>query len=119
MMEPSTIAHDQRQALNIQLLESQLEVCLASEEIIHKEEDSRRLRVRILVQEEANDDLQDRLAITDDRIYELEETRADLQAQLEQVEGVAHRIEADLRAKVRENDTLKVSDSPHHNRTFD
>lgn len=118
MMEPSTIAHDQRQALNIQLLELQHEVSLASAEIIHKEEDSRRLRVRLLVQEEANDDLQDRLAITNDRIYELEKTRADLQAQLEQVEGVARQIEADVRAKVREIDTLKVSNSPHHNRTI-
>ena len=110
-MDLSTIGHDQRQALSVQLLESQHEVSLASEEIIHKEEDSRRLRVRLLIQEEANDGLQDRLAMTDDRIYELEEARSDLQAQLEQVEGVAHQIEADLRAKGREIDTLKVSNT--------
>lgn len=116
-MELSNIAQVQRQALSIQLLESQHEVSLASEEIIHKEEDSRRLRVCLLVQEEANDDLQDRLAITNDRIYELEETRSNLQAQLEQVEGVAQQIEADLRAKGREIDTLKVSKTaPNINR---
>lgn len=110
-MELSTIAHDHCQTLSIQLLESQHEVSLASEETIHKEEDSRRLRVCLLVQEEVNGNLQDRLAITDDRIYELQETRSDLQAQLEQVEGVAHQIEADLRAKGREIDTLKVSNA--------
>lgn len=113
MMEPSTIVHDQHQALSVQLLESQHKVSLVLEEIIHHKEDSRRLRVRLLCQEETNADLHDRLAINDDRIYELEETRADLQAQLEQVEEVSHKIEAELRAKAREVDTLKVSSIAH------
>lgn len=96
----------------MQSLHSQYEDSLKSEHLIHKDEDSRRLHVRLLFQEEENDDLQGRLATVDDRIFELEAMQLELQAQVEQAENYANQCQAELRIKSREIDTLKVGTSP-------
>ena len=95
----------------MQRLQAQYDSNLKSESIIHQDEDLRRLRVRLLFQEDVNDDLQDQLSIEDDRVYALEVARADLQAQLDKAETDAHHSQAELRAKGKEIETLKVSTS--------
>jgi hypothetical protein len=76
--------------------------------VVIKEEGSRRLRLRILLLEEENDELHEQLAIADDRIDDLEQECKDLREQIDYFEAESHRQETQLRIKVRELNNIKV-----------
>lgn len=77
-------------------------------DFIIQDEAARRLRLRILLLEDENDELREQLAIEDDRLDELEQDCAELQRQVEQAETASHRYETELRMKARELNNLKV-----------
>lgn len=78
-------------------------------ELIVRDENSRRLRLRILLLEEEVADLNEQLCGDDERITDLEQERDDLKAQLEQNEEEARRIDGNFRLATREVNGLKVS----------
>lgn len=77
-------------------------------ELILSDESVRRLRLRVLLLENENDDLHDQLSLEDDRIDDLEQENADLLRQLEQSEMKSHRKDSELRTHTRELSNLKV-----------
>ncbi|KAI9836835.1 MAG: hypothetical protein M1819_001000 [Sarea resinae] len=97
-----------RHALQIKTQELASETILRDVKIICEQEETRRIRVRLLLLEDENDDLRDQLAQDDDRIDELERSLDDLRAELDEREADLQRAQTDLRAKTRESDTLKA-----------
>jgi len=90
-------------------LEAAYQETLHGTELIVRDEDSRRLRLRILLLEEEMADLNEQLSSDDERINDMEQERDDLKAQLEQGEEEARRIDSNLRMTTRELNGLKVS----------
>jgi uncharacterized protein YutD len=89
-------------------LELAYQETIRKSDFIIQDEAARRLRLRILLLEDENDELHEQLAIEDDRVVELEQGCAELQRQVEQAETTSHRYEAELRTKARELSNLKV-----------
>jgi hypothetical protein len=81
---------------------------LRNSDLIIKDESARRLRLRILLLENENDDLHEQLALADDRIDGLEQEGEDVRTQLELAQEDSSRHEAELRSQTRELKTLKV-----------
>lgn len=77
-----------------------------------KDEGARRLRLRILLLENENDELHEQLAVGDDRNDLLEQTTAELRDQLSDTQEDFRRQEAELRVQGRELNNLKVK-HPH------
>ncbi|KAH8685936.1 hypothetical protein BGZ60DRAFT_559717 [Tricladium varicosporioides] len=77
-------------------------------DLIVKDEVARRLKLRILILENENDDLHDQLAVGDDRIDLLEQQEDELRARLEQSREDTQRQEIDLRVQTRELDQLRT-----------
>lgn len=90
-------------------MEAAYQETLHGTELIVRDEDSRRLRLRILLLEEEMADLNEQLSSDDERINDMEQERDDLKAQLEQGEEEARRIDSNLRMTTRELNGLKVS----------
>jgi predicted RNase H-like nuclease (RuvC/YqgF family) len=82
---------------------------LRNADMIIKDEDARRLRVRILMLENENDDLHEELALGDDRIDVLEQESEELRGQLRHAQEDACRHEAEIRIRARELQNLKAS----------
>jgi hypothetical protein len=76
---------------------------LRDADMIIKDEGARRLRLRIIMLENENDDLHEQLALGDDRIDVLEQESEELRGQL------GHAQEAELRTQAREFQNLKAS----------
>lgn len=91
------------------MLEALYQETLHETELVVKDEDSRRLRLRILLMEEEMADLNEQLSGDDERITDLEQERDDLKTQLEEGEEEARRIDGNLRMSSREINGLKVS----------
>ena len=91
-----------------QVLEMAYQESLRNADSIVKEEDSRRLRLRIVMLESENDELHEQMALGDDRYDALEQEHADMRDQLEQAQMDALRHENDLRIQTREVNKLKV-----------
>ncbi|TVY22411.1 hypothetical protein LHYA1_G008524 [Lachnellula hyalina] len=93
--------------------ESSLEVAyqeaLRNTESIVKDEAARRLRLRILMLENENDDLHEQLALGDDRIDVLEQEGDELREQLERAHDEIQRHEADARVQTRELNNLRAA----------
>lgn len=81
---------------------------LRNTELIVQEERSRKLRVRIVMLENDNDDLNETIAAGDDRIELLEQDGDELRAQLEQARQELLHHEANLRSQARELSNVKV-----------
>ena len=81
---------------------------LRNADLITKDESARRLRLRILLLENENDDLHEQLSLADDRIDELEQEAEDVRTQLEFAQEESGQHEAELRSQSRELKTLKV-----------
>lgn len=90
-------------------LESLYQQTLHGTELIVKDEDSRRLRLQILLMEEDMAEMNEQLSGDDERINDLEQEREELKTQLEQGEEEARRMDGSLRTTVREVTGLKVS----------
>ncbi|TVY58810.1 hypothetical protein LCER1_G000565 [Lachnellula cervina] len=92
--------------------ESSLEVAyqeaLRNTDSIVKDEAARRLRLRILMLENENDDLHEQLALGDDRIDVLEQEGDELREQLERAQDETQRHEADARVQTRELNNLRA-----------
>lgn len=81
---------------------------LLKTDLIVKDESARRLRLRILLLENENDELHEQLALADDRIDALEQEGEDLRIHLEETQEDARRHESELRLQARELNNLKV-----------
>jgi hypothetical protein len=81
---------------------------LRKADLIIKDEGARRLRLRILLLENENDDLHEQLALADDRIDRLEQDREEVRTQQVHAEEDACHYENVLRAQTRELSNLKV-----------
>lgn len=81
---------------------------LRNADIIIKDESARRLRLRILLLENENDDLHEQLALADDRIDGLERDGDEVRAQLEGAQEDSNQHETELRNQSRELKNLKV-----------
>ena len=92
-----------------QCLEMAYQETLRNTDIIIKDEGARRLRLRILMLENENDDLYEQLALGDDRIDALEQEREELRGQLQQALEDVSRQETEIRTQTRELQNLKVS----------
>jgi chromosome segregation ATPase len=82
---------------------------LRNTDMILKDEGARRLRLRILMLENENDDLHEQLALGDDRIDALEQESEELRGQLRQALEDVSREETEIRTQTREMQNLKVS----------
>jgi hypothetical protein len=89
-------------------LEMAYQETLRNTDIIIKDEGARRLRLRILMLENENDDLHEQLALGDDRIDVLEQESEELRGQLGQAQEDVCRQEAELRTQARELQNVKV-----------
>lgn len=99
-----------------QVLEMAYQETLRKADIIIKDEGARRLRLRILLLENENDDLHEQLALGDDRVDGLEQESEDLRGKLSQAQEDLHQQEAELRTHTRELQNLKVSGNPSNAR---
>ncbi|KAH7350905.1 hypothetical protein BKA65DRAFT_525207 [Rhexocercosporidium sp. MPI-PUGE-AT-0058] len=91
-----------------QSLELAYQQNLRNTEMIMKDEGARRLRLRILLLENENDELHEQLAVGDDRNDLLEQTTAELREQLSDTQEDFRRQEAELRVQGRELNNLKA-----------
>jgi hypothetical protein len=82
---------------------------LRNAELIIKDEGARRLRLRILMLENENDDLHEQLALGDDRIDVLEQENQEIRSQSDRAQEDVLRQENELRTQSRELNNLKVS----------
>lgn len=91
-----------------QCLEMAYQETLRNTDLIIKDEGARRLRLRILMLENENDELHEQLALGDDRIDVLEQEDEELRVQLGQAQEDVCRQETELRIQTRELQNLKV-----------
>lgn len=89
-------------------LEVAYQVATHNTEFIIKDEGARRLRLRILLLENENDDLHEQLALADERVDTLEQEGDELQAELDTSREESQRREVELRSQARELNNLKV-----------
>ncbi|KAF4636993.1 hypothetical protein G7Y89_g1093 [Cudoniella acicularis] len=108
----SSISHDEDESTGSLSKSQRLQViyndALRNTDIIVKDEGARRLRLRILMLENENDDLHQQLAIGDDHIDALEHEADDLRVQLEQTQEDAHHHDMELKVQTRELNNLKT-----------
>lgn len=95
------------------------EETLRNADLIIKDEGVRRLRLRILMLENENDDLHEQLALGDDRVDALEQESDELRTQLEQAQQSLSRQENELRAQARELNNLRAELSSMNGITTD
>jgi predicted nucleic acid-binding Zn-ribbon protein len=96
--------------INISLKQAQVhyDSQLLHQSLILKDEESRRLRLRVALLEVANEELQDELSQGEEKVETLEHERLQLREQIhEQEEEVVH-LHTDLKSKAREVEILKV-----------
>lgn len=77
-------------------------------DFIIKDEDARRLRLRVLLLENENDNLQDQLAFADDRIDVLAREGEEVRAELDNTRNDLQQHESESRIQTRELNILKV-----------
>ncbi|TVY81503.1 hypothetical protein LSUE1_G001212 [Lachnellula suecica] len=102
-----------------QSLEAAYQEALRNTDMIVKDEGARRLRLRILMLENENDDLHEQLALSDDRVDVLEAQGDELREQLERVEDDAQRHEADARVQARELSNVRAELTSMNGLTMD
>jgi chromosome segregation ATPase len=90
-------------------LEMAYQESLQNAELIVKDETSRRLRLRIILLENENDEMHLQLASGEDRIDGLEEENEDLRAQLDHAREDVNRLESELRVQGRDLKNVKVN----------
>jgi chromosome segregation ATPase len=91
---------------------------LRNAELIIKDEGARRLRLRIFMLENENNDLHEQLALGDDRIDVLEQEGQELRGQLDHAQEDVLRQENELRTQAREVNNLKVGVISTHDWTI-
>ncbi|KAH7419883.1 hypothetical protein BKA64DRAFT_651916 [Cadophora sp. MPI-SDFR-AT-0126] len=100
--------HTESHLSKIQCLELAYQENLRNTEMIIKDEGARRLRLRILMLENENDELHEQLAVGDDRNDLLELTAGELREQLSDTQEHSRRQEAELRVQARELNNMKA-----------
>ncbi|TVY45099.1 hypothetical protein LOCC1_G002920 [Lachnellula occidentalis] len=100
-------------------LEVAYQEALRNTDSIVKDEAARRLRLRILMLENENDDLHEQLALGDDRIDILEQEGDELREQLERAHDETQRHEADARVQTRELNNLRAELTSMNGLTMD
>ncbi|MCJ1382598.1 hypothetical protein MMC17_005711 [Xylographa soralifera] len=99
---------EMQQLLKAHALRIAYEKCLFQSELLYEEEKERQLRLKLLLLEDDNDELQEQLSIEDRRNGDLETSMEDIQSRLRTMENEAERLRGELRMKNREVDTLKA-----------
>jgi chromosome segregation ATPase len=102
------VADLQKRLTQSQCLELAYQDALRSADLIIKDESARRLRLRILLLENENDNLHEQLGLSDDRIDGLEQEGEELRAQLESTQEALHQQQNELWAQTRELSNVKV-----------
>ncbi|RDL37458.1 uncharacterized protein BP5553_04891 [Venustampulla echinocandica] len=102
-----------------QCLEMSYQEALSNTNLVVKDEGARRLRLRILMLENENDDLHEQLAVGDDRADLLEQNSEELRAQLEHTQEEARRRETELRTQTREVNNLRAEVASMNGVTMD
>jgi benzoyl-CoA reductase/2-hydroxyglutaryl-CoA dehydratase subunit BcrC/BadD/HgdB len=102
------ISQQMKQELQSQKLELAYEKSTRGIDVTCEAEKLRQMRVKAMLCEDVNDDLQDQLAQDDTRFDELQNTQEELQNQLEVSTKDFERVRADLRLRDREIESLKV-----------
>ena len=77
-------------------------------DLIYKEEEARRLKLRVLVLRDEAATLRDQLADKDSRIRKLSKQYEDVHAQLERMDQTCQEQAAQLRSQARQQSELKV-----------
>ena len=98
------------ETLEYSALELAYEKCLHQTNAIYDEERVRALRVQVYILEDENDQLQEQLALDQDRIDELEQLSDGRQGELNAAYDSLDVAQSDLRLKAREIETLKVTE---------
>ena len=94
--------------MDIQSHETAYERSVHRSEKLYEEEIARKLRLRILLLEDENDDLRTQVLQDDARMDELETRDGGLSDQLDALGGDLERVRGDLRTKSREAENIKV-----------
>jgi c-di-GMP-related signal transduction protein len=89
-------------------LELAYQESIQKSDLVLKDEDARRLRLRILLLEDENDQLHEQLAFEDDRVVALEQDRAGLQKLLEEAKADLRRRDGEVRTQARELNNMRV-----------
>ncbi|MCJ1285669.1 hypothetical protein MMC26_005010 [Xylographa opegraphella] len=97
-----------QQLLKTHALQIAHEKCLFQSELLYGEEKERQLRLKLLLLEDDNDELQEQLSVEDRRNGDLETSIEDVQSRLRAMENDVERLRGELRMKNRELDTLKA-----------
>ncbi|MCJ1477896.1 hypothetical protein MMC13_006569 [Lambiella insularis] len=109
MAHPSHLLTEElQQVLKTHTVELTYERCLFQSSLLCEEEKARRLRLNLLLLEDANDDLQEQLSVEDHRNSDMEGMIQDIRGQLDAVEGESERLRGELRIKNREVENLKA-----------
>ena len=98
----------QHRCSRTQSLEIAFQEALRNTDSIVRDEDSRRLRLRIVMLENENNDLHEQLALGDDRIDLLEQECEDTRLRLDQALEDAARRESEGRLLTRDLNNVKV-----------
>jgi predicted nucleic acid-binding Zn-ribbon protein len=89
-------------------LELEYEESIRKTDCIIKDEETRRLRLKILLLEDENNNLHNQLAFEDDRVDGLECEIVDLQKKLEETDAESHRYQGEIWSQARELNNMKV-----------
>lgn len=102
----------------IHLLDKQYQDTMHRTDIVVKDEEARRLKLRVMVLRDEAGALRDQLADKDSKIRKLSQQHEDLCVQLERVNQTCANQESQLRSQARQQAELKVrwtarADAPH------
>ncbi|KAI9848428.1 MAG: hypothetical protein M1837_000223 [Sclerophora amabilis] len=107
-MADSSVISELQQSLRSQSLALSYEKSVHALQSTFEDEDARRLRLHILLLEDANDDLHDQLSQDDDHVDALERGVEELQERVDETEVDLRCAQADVRAKARELEAAKA-----------
>ena len=99
-----------QQALESCALDLAYHKCLYQCELAQHDEQSRRLRVQLFIQESENDDLHAQIAEDDDYLHRVQSNLDVLREKVRRTEASIENAQGDIRIKAREIETLKVFD---------
>ena len=106
---------DLYQTQKISELSHRYEICQRDTERIYEEERARVLRVQLLLLEDENSELQDRLDEDNSAIEKLEDNNYEMRTRLSEVEAELGQVQAELKTRLREIERLKTEIEAQNN----
>ncbi|KPI39430.1 uncharacterized protein AB675_4969 [Cyphellophora attinorum] len=102
------LPHEIAQTFKTYELEQTYQHCLRDTDRIYEDERARLLRVQLLLLEDENEELQDKLDADISAIENLEDTNEDMRSRLAETQAELQRVEVELKARSRENERYKA-----------